>query len=145
MLQVVVLSALVGFQGAAQSLVLRLQLLQGRGRLLGGRLFQQVTAQQFLLALLAALSQFEQLATAAGRMQPVAHLIAPLGGELLLDILVQLQALRGIHQAGVGGADQAAEVACGDAPASMAAGVQIEQMPAGGIEALEREQAQVFR
>ena len=58
---------------------------------------------------------------------------------------MQLQALRGIHQAGVGGADQAAEVACGDAPASMAAGVQIEQMPAGGIEALEREQAQVFR
>ena len=108
MLQVIILGALIGFQCAAQSLVLGLQLLQCRCGFLGGWLFKQVTAQQFLCALLVTLAQFDQLAATTGGMQPVAHLITPLGVELLLDFLMQLQSLCRIHQAGVRGADQAA-------------------------------------
>ncbi|MCY1358040.1 hypothetical protein D9M69_445570 [compost metagenome] len=103
---------------------------------------QQVAAQQLATMLLEGLAELDQLAAAAGRVQGVVDAVVRAGEQLLLDVFVQAVARVRFHQAGIGRADQAAQLARGQAELALAGRVEEQQCPAGLVEALEAQHAQ---
>ena len=111
----VILGALILLQRAAQLLILRVQLLFGRGELIEALVcYQQIAAQQLAVALFEGFAHLQQGQSTLRGMQGVAHQVMRALQQLLLDGVVQAIARFGFHQAGVGGVHQCTEIAGAD-------------------------------
>ncbi|MNO95147.1 hypothetical protein D3C76_867810 [compost metagenome] len=138
-LQLFFLGALVQFQGHAQAhfLLVRLWLVEGEV------LFrQQVAMQQLAAVVLEGRADLQHAQAALRRMQVVADAVAAVLQQLLLDLLVQPVARLGLHQAGEGGVDEAAQVRGRDAEQALAAGIEEQQRPTRLVAAFEAQHAE---
>lgn len=144
MLQLFLLGALVEFQGNLQARVPGFQI-QCRQQ---GIVFeqavdhQQVTAQQVSIVLFEGFTHFQQAQRAGGGVQGVADQIMRVFAQLLLDGIVQLIARFRLHQAGVGRADQSAQLHGRQAELAFAIGIKKQQRPAWLIQPFETQHAE---
>ncbi|MNH12583.1 hypothetical protein D3C79_721290 [compost metagenome] len=97
----------------------------------------QVTAQQLAVVLLVGFAQLQQVQRALGGVQGIAHQVMGALGQLQLNGIVQFVARFGLHQAGVGRADQCTEFHCGQAKLPFTTRIKIEQRPARLVQPLE--------
>ncbi len=144
MLQLFLLGALVEFQGDLQARVLVFQI-QCRQQ---GVIFeqavdhQQVTAQQVSIVLLVGFAHFQQVQRAGGGVQGVADQVVRVFAQLVLDRIMQLIARFRLHQAGVGRADQSAQLHGRQAELAFAIGIKKQQRPACFIQPFETQHAE---
>ena len=94
------------------------------------------------VALLEGFAELREPERALRRMQGVVHEVARVPGQLLLDGVVLAVTRLGLHQAGIGGVDQRAEFAGGNAEALLAGGIEKQQRPTGFVQPLEAQQPQ---
>ena len=142
--QLFLLGALIEFQGDLQARVLGFQV-QRRQQLLALEQavdHQQVAAQQVSIVLFVGFAQFQQVQGASGGVQGVADQVMRAVSELLLNRVMQLIARFGLHQAGVGRADQGTELHGRQAELSFAIGIEKQQRPARFIQPFETQHAE---
>ncbi|MNJ33767.1 hypothetical protein D3C77_284570 [compost metagenome] len=142
--QLLLLGALVELQGDLQAVVAGLEF--GRAQVRGiawvGVDHHQVTAQQLAIVLLVGFAQFQQVQRPLGGVQGIAHQVAGALAQLQLDVVMQLVARLGLHQAGVGRADQGAEIDRRHAELTLAGRIEVKQGPAGFVQPLETQHAE---
>ena len=147
-LQLFLLRALVELQGDLQAAVLAFQISR-RGR--RGDFAEQavhhhqVAAQQVAVVLFVGFAHLQQAQRAVAGVQGVAHQVVGAVAQLLLDRIMQLIARLGLHQAGVGGAEQGTQLDRRQAELAFAIGVEVEQGPACLIQPLETQHTEARR
>jgi len=145
-LQLHLLGVLVELQGNLQAGVLAFQLRRGGGYLAEQAVdHHQVAAQQVAIVLFVGFAHFQHAQRAFAGVQGVAHQVMSTLGQLLLDGVVQLIACLGLHQAGIGRADQGAQLHRRQAELALAVRVQVEQGPACLIKPLETQHTEARR
>ncbi len=138
MLDMLVLGLLMLLQRGAEPGVLYPQILLRFGLAAG----HQIASEQLAAVLLEGFAEFGDLQHAFWAVQAIAHRVVAAFGQLLLDVLMQLVAGAGLHEAGVGGVDQRAQVGGTDADGSFASRVKEQQCPTGFVQALETQHAE---
>ncbi|MND85970.1 hypothetical protein D3C80_779160 [compost metagenome] len=138
------LGLLIELQGDLQAIVAGFQVGGTEVRAITGLgvNHHQVTAQQLTVVLLVGLAQFQQVQRSLCGVQGVTHQIMRTLPQLQLDGVMQFVTSLGLHQAGVGRADQCAELDCSQAELTFAGGVEVQQGPAGFIQPFETQHAE---
>ncbi|MNO77466.1 hypothetical protein D3C76_685790 [compost metagenome] len=144
MLQLFLLGALIELQGDLQARVLGFEVQRRQQRVILEQAVndQQVTAQQVSIVLFVGFAQFQQAQRARGGVQGVADQIVGAFAQLRLNRIVQLIASFRLHQAGVGRADQGAQLHRRQAELAFAIGVEKQQRPAWFIQPFETQHAE---
>ncbi|MNE18781.1 hypothetical protein D3C80_1118370 [compost metagenome] len=139
MLKLFLLRLLVELQGDLQAVVAGFQVGSAEVRAVTGLGVEdhQVAAQQLAVVLLVGFAQLQQVQRALGGVQGIAHQVMRALGQLQLNGIVQFVARFGLHQAGVGRADQCTEFHCGQAKLPFTTRIKIEQRPARLVQPLE--------
>ncbi|MNN01741.1 hypothetical protein D3C81_1143690 [compost metagenome] len=147
MLKLFLLRLLVELQGDLQAVVAGFQVGGAEVRAVTGLGVDdhQVAAQQLAVVLLVGFTEFQQVQRSLSGVQGVAHQVVRALAQLQLDGVMQFVASLGLHQAGVGRADQGAELDRGQAELAFAGGVEVQQGPTGFIQPFETQHAEPRR